>query len=236
MMSLTTKKNKCFMVKESKFAIFNYKDIYGDLINDLVEYLEKEAKEIYDFFGIKESYNKPIINIVSTKKEFDEYFKEEYGYEAPKYSRGIFKRDGSINYLSIKDYSNTTHAFKEEDYDNAFVDFKKTLMHEYVHYVNSLFNQTSDCGPTAIYLREGIAVYLSRQKENESIKFDFSLDDILSNNTKKKIYNAYYLLVKYLVENYDKSFVLELFKSNRAAKEFLIKELFDGVVREAGEI
>lgn len=223
------------MVKESKFAIFKYEEIDSDLINDLVEYLEKEAKEIFAFFEINEEDDRPIINIVSTKKEFDKYFKEEFGYEAPRYSRGFFKRDGSINYLSIKDYVNTTHAFKEEDYDNALVGFKKTFVHEYVHYVNSLFNQASNCGPTAIYLREGIAIYLSRQKENESIKFDFSLDDILSNNAKKKIYNAYYLLVKYLVENHDKGFVLELFKSNRAAKEFLIKELFDDVIREVGE-
>ena len=214
------------MKKESNYVTFIYQESDSDLIDDLINYIDKEAKDIFAFFEVSIPRNKVNINIIPTKKEYDELFKEEYGYDAPRYSRGIFKRDGSINYLSIKDYGNTTHAFNEEKYRDAYKDFKKTLVHEFVHYVNSLFNKENDCGPTSIYLREGIALYLSKQNENKEIEFDFTLDDVLNNNTSKKIYNAYYCLVKYLVENYDKSFVFELFKSNRKAKEFLVEELF----------
>ena len=53
------------------------------------------------------------------------------------------------------------------------------------------------------------------------------MDEVLDRNPEKRNYNAYYLLVKYLVEHYDKTFVLNLFTSSRQAKEFLINELYD---------
>lgn len=219
------------MEKESKYALFKYEEVDSSFIDELIEFFDSKVQDIYAFFEIKKINTKAIINIVPTKEEFDRLFKDEYGFNAPRYSRGICKKDGSINYLSIKDYDNTTHAFNEEDYDEAYKDFKKTLIHEYVHYVNQLFNKENDCGPTAIYLREGIAIYLSNQKENKVITSDFTLEDILTNNSNKKIYDAYYCLVKYLVENYDKEFVLDLFMSNRKAKEFLVEELFDKVIK-----
>ena len=89
------------------------------------------------------------------------------------------------------------------------------------------FNIQNNCGPTAIYLREGIAIYLSKQKENIALDFNYSLEQILETDVNKRSYEAYYLVTKYLVENYDKDFVIELFKSNRQANEFLKNQLYN---------
>ena len=105
--------------------------------------------------------------------------------------------------------------------------YKKTLIHEYVHYVNELFTLKNQCSPTQKYLSEGIAVYLSEQKKNRNIKFDFTLEQILSKDDAKFSYDGGYLTTKYLIENYDKEFVFQLFKSNRQAREFLVAELYE---------
>ena len=76
---------------------------------------------------------------------------------------------------------------------------------------------------------EGIAIYLSKQKENKKINFDFILEDVLETDMRKTKYDAFYLVTKYLVENYDKEFVLDLFTSSNQSKKFLENELFNKV-------
>ena len=66
------------------------------------------------------------------------------------------------------------------------------------------------------FLSEGIATYLSGQKENMNISFNFSLKDILKSDSS---YNAWYLLVKYIIEYYDKEYFLELFRNRGKAIE-----------------
>ena len=65
-----------------------------------------------------------------------------------------------IYYLSINDYKNTSHTI---DFDM----YKKTILHEYVHYVNRLFCIKNNCNFSTKYLSEGIATYLSKQNENK---------------------------------------------------------------------
>ena len=51
----------------------------------------------------------------------------------------------------------------------------------------------------------------------------FSLKDILGN---RPCYDGWRLTTKYLVENYPKSFVLELVRDNQKSKKFVQEELF----------
>lgn len=213
------------MEKESKYGIFIYNEDSASFIDELSDYFDGNAKEIIAFFNVKEG-SKPIINIISTKEEFDKEFKIEYGYDAPLYARGISKRDGSINYLSINDYKNTTHAFESKDYNKAFLGFKKTLVHEYVHVVNRWFNKENHCYFSSVYLFEGIATYLSKQKDDLVINFDYQIEDFLITNGGKRKYDAFYLITKYLMENYDKEFIMELLKDKDKADEFLVKKLY----------
>ena len=213
------------MLKISKYAIFNYEESDSELIEELAEYLDVNADKVFQFFGVPAG-EKAIINIVPTKKEFDRIFREKWGYDCEDWAVG-FAKNGEITYLSLNDYKNTKHAYSKVEYYAAFEHFKKTLLHEFVHYVNELFRKENDCGSTVKYLREGIATYLSGQKDNAKVLFDFSIDDLLATDMKKSCYNGYYLITKYLIENYDKDFVMELFKSNRKATEFLLNELYE---------
>ncbi len=221
------------MQKISKRAIFNFEESDSTLINELSDYLDddKNIVPIYEFFEVEEPDKKIKIEIVPTKKEYDEKFKVLGNYP-PDYivqdwMIGCFNSTkNKILYLSLNDYKNTSHAFKPDDYDKALNHFKKTIVHEYVHYVTELFAKKHNCGWRAKYISEGLAICLSHQKDDMKLKFNYHLDEIINGNAH---YNAYYLLTKYLIENYDKSFTFKLIESNRKAHEFLKDELYDKV-------
>ncbi len=214
------------MQKISKFAKFQFDKFDKTLIDDLADYLDSQVSGICDFFEIQIPKEKVEIEIVSTKAEYDKKFKLLNGWKedekVPKSYRGCFVK-GKILYLSIYDYKNTTHAFEEQNFEKAIDDYKKTLVHEYVHFVNDLFNKEHGCFWTERFLVEGIATYLSHQKDENIIQFDFTLDKF----NKEDDYGAYYLITKFFVENYDKKYVLQVFQSSRMAQELLTNELFD---------
>lgn len=211
------------MKKEGQFAVFSYKKCDEDLIEGLDDYLNQNAKKIFDFFEIEVPNKKVQINIVPTKKEYDERCRKEgffkWQTEIPKSAVGNYNSEnGQITYLSLHDFDNTSHKGRTE------IEYKKTILHEFTHYVCHLFRQKHDCGYTIQYLSEGLACYLSGQTKYLKNKFDFTLDECLGQT---QTYATYYMLTKYLVENYDKEKVFELIESNRKAKEFLIDELYD---------
>lgn len=218
------------MEKESNFAIFVYEKQDQDLIDQLSTYLDSKAKNICMFFDVNTPFKNPTIKIIPTKEEYDNIWRQSLGfpadYDVPKWSVG-FSKNLHITYLSLHDYKNTSHSFEEDDFLLALDHYKKTLVHEYVHFVNELFNIKNNCGFTAKYLREGIATYLSGQKENKQLNFNFTLDQLLQQDVKQSCYAGWFLVTKYLVENYDRPFVLQLFQSNRQATEFLNNELFE---------
>ncbi len=217
------------MRKENKFAVFNYKKCDADLIEILSAFIEEKAHIAFDFFEVGPK-NKANIKIVSTKKEYDEYYIKMYNLQPdtklPAWMIGNFNFEkNQITYLSLHDFKNTSHKLKDVPFEEAVDYYKKTILHEFVHYVNGLFRTKYNCGYPEKYLREGIAVYLSGQNENVTPSFDFTIEEVLDPN--KNNYDAYYLLTKFLVENYNKDFVLNIFQSSRQSRELLQNELFD---------
>ena len=206
-----------------KYSIFNFSKKDSRIIEEIAKYLDDNALKIFEFFEVEVPSDKLKINIVSTKEDFDKLFQEAWGYEPENYSVG-FAKNNEITYLSIFEYDKTTHAYKPEDFQKALDYYKKTLVHEFVHYVNYIFKKKHDCGYTERYLSEGLATCLSGQKDNLKLAFDMSKDEILSS---RDCYKGYYLVTKYLLNNYDKDFVFELIKSNRKAREFFNNELYD---------
>lgn len=218
------------MKKETKFAIFDYNENDNCLIDQLAIYLDEKAMDIYNFFEVEPKEKVKII-IVPTKKEFDVLFnlknKKPKDAKVGLSSRGTLTLDNEILYLSIADYESTTHAFLPEQKQEAIELYKKTLVHEFVHFVNVCFNKKNGCSFTEKFLVEGIACYLSGQKANKKIDFNFKIEDVL--NIEKQLYDAYYVITKYFVEHYDKKYVLEIFQSSRQARELLCSELFEKV-------
>ena len=218
------------MQQETKFAIFNFEASDRVLVEEIGKYLDKQAPSIYHFFELPFS-DKVTINIIPTRIEFEKRFIHDHAWAddnfiLPHWSIG-YVANNQITYLSLADYKHTSHAYKKQDYPLALEYFKKTLVHEFVHFVNKLFEKHRNCSPTIKYLLEGIATYLSGQKDGEKIDFNFSLQQLLATDMKESCYAGWYLITKYLVENYEKSFVFSLFESNRKAKEFLVNELYN---------
>ncbi len=221
------------MIKEGKYAVFEYEEQDGDLIDGLVAHIDSKAEEIYIFFDLKPSNEKVHYKIFPTKKDFDSFYKQIRNLDAncdlPNWLVGCVPEKNKIFMVSFHDYKNI-----ESHKNDKSTSYKKTALHEFVHTVNNKFNEKHAGSVTAKFFREGIACYLSGQYEGAKlkfdgslVKFDGSLDNLLSGKDEK--YYNYYLLAKYLVENYDKNFVLFLFKNRNKAIAFLKEELFDKV-------
>ncbi len=216
------------MKKSGKVAIFKFNENDKDLIKDLSKFIDSHAQEIFDFFEIEKPKEKAVINIIPTKEEYDNFIrttrKLSSDYAVPKWLIGTCQ-DGVITYLSLNDYKNTSHSFNNDKYDEALEYYKKTILHEFIHYVNECFNKIHKCQDTEKYLQEGIATYLSGQYDGKTILLNATKEQIL--DEKQYYYDDYYLITKYLIENYDKSFVLKMFQNKELARECLVKELFD---------
>ncbi len=218
------------MQKICESAIFEFKDEESDLINEISIYLDKNADTIWEFFEIEKSDKKPKIILYNDKEYFDTAYRRDNNlpndYIVPNWSVGTGTQDGNINLLSLNAYKGTPHEFNQNEYDKALLKFKRRVVHEYVHFVNMQFNQIHNCSFTARFLVEGVAILLSEQyKDYLSPQIDCTKEQILNKRDCK--YANYYLLTRTLVNNYDKSFVLQLFKSSREANEFLDKTLFE---------
>ena len=218
------------MTKNSQFATFYFDKQDEILIDEVSDYLDHKAKAVLDFFELDVAKDLiPLqIYIIPTKKQLDEEYKKDKNLpqstKIEDWVIGYFNnKDKKIVYLSLNDYKSTAHVGLMQNYDEALDYYKKTIVHEFVHYANHLYCEKHNCPYTNKYLAEGLAGYLSKQRENLEVKFNFSLKDILGN---RACYDGWRLTTKYLVENYPKSFVLELVRDNQMSKKFMQEELF----------
>ena len=191
-------------------------------MKNLASYIDLHAEKIFIFFDQNDCGEKVKFKILSIE-EYDNEIRRAKGYsdgvDVSNWHIGCFLNN-EINLIAFE-------CLKDlEKFQRTFEQYQMTALHEFVHFVNGLFNKTHECGNTEKYLSEGIACYLSGQKEGKTINFDCTIEDVLNCRAN---YDCYYALTKYLVENFDKKFVFELFESNREAKEFLKSELFEKV-------
>ena len=193
-------------------------DIPGDIlignkdkskIVDIVKNYLKNRSKFKKFYDVS--------NIEFEDMEVDKFLNK---------TRGFVKiQDGCNNYCSYCVIPFLRGNNRSKNYEQALDEYKKVFVHEYIHYVNYLFENKHNCSRTARYLVDGIASYLSHQYDNLDADFDYSIEDILGNNC----YFGWYLVTKYLIENYTHDYILELFQSSRQARELLINELYDEV-------
>lgn len=199
----------------SKYAKYIYEKEDEDLINSLDDAINKEAENIFNFFDPTLKRKKVEIHIIPTKKEYDEITGKRRNKEVPKWEIGN-AGDGIITYVSLKDYKNTTHKFKPEEYDKALDCYKKTIVHEYVHYVTIQYQIKNNIDNSLKYLTEGIAQILSHQRDNIKLEFNYSLEDILES---KECYLGFYLITKYILDNYGKEYFFKLLSNKELALE-----------------
>ena len=199
------------MEKVTKYARFNYCEQDYDLINDLDEYINAHVGEVYDFFDIELPRDLVKINIIPTKKQYDELVQNrKQKLEVPLWEIGNYN-NGIIEYVSLHDYKNTTHAFPPEKYDENLEYYKKTIIHEYVHYVIGLYLTNTKSDNPLKYLNEGLAQYLSHQRDKVKPIFTYSLDEIIKSNN---CYLGWYLITKFIIEEKGKDYFLKLLKNS----------------------
>ena len=202
------------MDKMTTYAKFIYEKSDEDLIHELEEALNKNAKSIINFFDSSLPKKIVEIRIIPTKEEYDKIVQKRKGTtKTPAWEIG--NSYGSvIEYVSLHDYKNTSHAFEPERYEQAIDDYKKTIVHEYVHYIVDLYHKIHHTDFPLRYLNEGIAQYLSGQRIYLKQFVNYSLEDILNSND---CYAGWFLLTKYILEKYGKNYFLELLENNQKA-------------------
>ena len=214
------------MVKEGKYIIYEY-DIEDKELVDIVDsYIDENAERIIDFFELKDFHDKAKLKIWKTKQDFDKRVKERRnnGQDVPKWTVGVSDFVGNIDVVSLNDYQNTSHSKILENKEYALDYFKKNILHEYVHYINNIYSKNINNPYPLKCLTEGIAQYLSNQKENIKDEFNYSLEDILNSNN---CYDGWFLLIKYIINNYSYSYLLSLFSNNNYATKEIEKIIND---------
>ena len=181
---------------ESKHVRINY-DIYStDYIKDLYDYLEKKILKIKEYLEIN-TINEPAE--VTIYSEYNEFIKNVLKYnkyykkvdDIPSYVVADGGDDKHISVLSFNEYINV-----EGHQKCTIEDYKKTLVHELVHFYHHKLNKIN-----MIWINEGLAIYLSEQAEK------YTSNKL---NVQLKTYSDYYLVFKYVLENYDKNYILKL--------------------------
>lgn len=202
------------MEKVTKYVRFSYDLKDQDLIDTLDECINNHAEEIFDFFDTTLPRTLVSIKIISTKSEYDEVVKKRRNTETiPSWEIGNC-HDGIIEYVSFHDYNNTTHAFPLEKYNENLEYYKKTIIHEYVHFVVSLYINKNNADKPMRYLNEGVAQYLSHQRDNENLIFTNTYDEIINSNN---CYLGWFLLAKFIIEEKGKDYFLMLLKNRELA-------------------
>lgn len=204
------------MEKEFDHAIFKYNLEDENLVFELNNYINENINEIYSFFELKDIISKATIIILSTKEEFDKEvrpLKKEYEeYGVPSWVIGFSLKD-KIYFLSLSDYKNTPHKDKID-----LLAYKKTILHEYIHYIVGLYLFENKCSYPLRALNEGIAQYLSHQRDKNIITLKHDLSEVLDATT---AYSEWYLITKYIIDNYSKEYFLELLRDRDKAIDFI---------------
>ena len=203
------------MKYENELFILNYTEKDKDYIEDFMNYLNDNSKRIMDFFNLEKLSKKITINLIEKKEEIDNIFTSMHNMPAFDFLIG-FAKDSQIYYISFNELNNVPkHQTDTYDY------YKKTIIHEFVHSCNHEFS--------SLWIRclcEGLAVYLSEQQDKNDNGFNITKDKLFNGRVN---YRQSFLFVKYIIENYDHDFVLNLYKSGKFAKENLDR-LYDETV------
>lgn len=200
--------------KITKYAKFIYSKDDEDLIDELENYLNMKAEDVFAFFDDALPRDLVEVRIIPSKNEYDAIVqKRRQTSDTPKWEIGT-SHNGVIEYVSLHDYKSTSHAFPPEKYSENLEYYKKTIVHEFVHYVTYLYRKKYNIDPPLRYLNEGIAQYLSKQRDSIKKNFNSTLDDILNSRNN---YKGWYLLTKFIIEQYGRDYFLELFGNQKKA-------------------
>ena len=190
------------------YIYFEYEETDQELVYILEEYINEHAQRIFDFFNYTPK-EKVTVYIIPTKEEYDRKLNEIRNTDTtiPSWNVATTTYDNKILFLSNKGYV--------DEYGKEIDDYKQTFLHEFIHYVT--FNYCTNFNYKIPFkcLSEGIAQYLSNQKENENLEFNCTEEEFINGN---KCYDEWLLFTRYVLSNYEKEYFLDLLKDDNYAK------------------
>ena len=191
--------------------IYNECDI--DYIDNLIEYFKDKKQMILKFFEINELRKKLIIKLYGDISEYSSYRNNNLLDT----SVGNMDFDDNCYYINILSYK---EFIKRKGHKNDSLDYYfKTIMHEFVHICHE---EIGTYKKTLIWLREGIAIVLSKQYDGLNYKIDNCTLDILISD-KRTWYINYYSLVDYTIKKYGLDYIMNLILNPNIQKEETIK-------------
>ena len=178
--------------------------------------LKDKYLDIMHFFNLERLERKVFIKLWGNLNEYRNFFNErmkEYNKKVPEWEVG--RSISNFEECRI-DLLNLEETKKCRGHQNDTIDsLIKVCIHEFVHTCHYTYNGNKD---SMTWFSEALATNLSNQYEN--LYFNCSLNDILDG---KANYINYYSMGKYLIDNCDKNYILELAKN----KELLEKDTAD---------
>lgn len=180
-------------------------------IESVIKKFFNQVPDIMEFFNISKFNNKIKIKFWDNLDEYRSYFNKKfkkYGKKVEDWevARTIYN-PSEIHLLSFSERV----KFKGHKNDEIG-SISNLLTHEFVHTCHFKYNNHHS---SMLWFSEGLACYLSNQYN--TLSPSCSLDTIM--NEEFTSYVNYYTMMSYLVENYDKSYILKLAKDKELLKQ-----------------
>ena len=183
-----------------------------DYFDDIVNCIQNEEKDIFNFFNLKKLSNKFYI-IILNYTEFEKEEIKRFG-KVIDYVRGITdSKKNLIMILDIEDQKKyTTHK-------NANLsDSLKMIMHEVVHACNSEINRDNN---QTMWFKEGLATNLAHQNyflvDLSDCDFELLKNEFINYGNNNYIYA--YTIVYYILNNYEKDEIDKLVSNSEYLRE-----------------
>ena len=197
---------------ELKYAIIYYN---SEDKREALKILNNDRfKDIVNYFEIKKNINKAIIRIWNNSEKFSDFWKEKYKQNSsPNTLTGFCYEHNHIEIVNLKIYIERKKIVNQEV---DFNDWYNLIIHEFTHYCAKEYTNYT-LGTK--WIQEGLAINLSHQRYFE-FEITSSLEDIQNN---KCTYNDAYTLMKYVMETYNREFVLNFLIDKRMQEKTLIE-------------
>jgi len=198
------------MQKRTKYMNIEYSHKDEEYIDELITGLGNISQEVVDFFETWEIN----INVVlfDSIDKFQIKFWEIFCYPCKEWTCGFFSNkngENTIYTLSLDEYRKTKyHELHDVD------DLKLLILHEFVHSCHNQYTKNH----LYVWLKEGLATYLSHQYDKYSVNdFNCQLDNLINGGVS---YGNYYLLFKYTYEKYGKDYIKKMLLN----EQFMIEQ------------
>ena len=174
--------------------------------------LQKEYKDIMNFFDLDHFDKKIQIKFWNNIEEYRTFFNERLKKYHQKVQSWEVGRSTNNEKEDRIDLLNLNERKKCQGHQQDTIeDLAKVLLHEFTHTCHFAYNGKKE---TMTWYAEALATNLSHQFD--TLEFDSSLDEIKKGTA---YYNNYYCMGKYLIDHCDKSYILELAKNKKLLEQ-----------------